>query len=436
MSPPASPARLFRVLAPSAPAIVRALATLAPAVLTALAVSGCSGDSTEPPKPPDAGTGVTCDATGISKGPWVLAVDRTSAVIRWEACRAEAAPQALVAPEAGGTELPVSSIETPFDVTETYVAVLNPDAPDDEAGTYFMHEAHATGLSPSTCYRYHLSADTERKGRFCTARMPGDPVKFMAIGDTNPGLNQAAATLLPRVLPENPDFIVHGGDIQYYDSGLETWAYWFPQMQPMLSQGAFLPAIGNHESEKSEEYSAYTVRFFGQAGFDGGEEHYRFESGGVWFFALNSEQSLDTGSDQATWLVQQLADAAAQPGFRFSVVYLHKPFVTCGDTGDNTTARMQLTPFLEQNQVALVIQAHMHGYERFELGPITYLTSGGGGGAIGNVDENITRPECPMRVASGPFRHAVILEVGAGELKGTAIDDQGMERDSFTKMVP
>jgi acid phosphatase type 7 len=427
---------LRRALRASARPLHRLLWACTPAALLALAISGCSGDSTPPPNGPDAGTGVTCNPTGVSKGPWALAVDRTSAVIRWEACRAGAPPEVAITPEMGGAEVTVASTESSFEVTTTYVAPLNPDAPDDEAGTYFMHEAKATGLGPSSCYRYHLSADAERKGRFCTARMPGDPVRFMAIGDTNPALAQTGVKLLPQVLPSNPDFIVHGGDIQYYDSGLETWAYWFPQMQPMLSQGAFFPAIGNHESEKSEEYSAYTVRFFGNAGFDGGHEHYRFESGGVWFFSLNSEEPLETGSDQATWLVQQLADAAARPGFRFSVVYIHKPLVTCGDTGDSSTTRMQLTPFLEQNHVALVIQAHMHGYERFELGPITYLTSGGGGGAIGNVDENITRPECPMRLASGPYKHAVILDVAAGELQGTAIDDQGTVRDTFTKIVP
>jgi hypothetical protein len=258
----------------------------------------------------------------------------------------------------------------------------------------------------------------------------------MAIGDTNPGLGENTQKLLGQVLPQNPDFIVHAGDIQYYDSGLETWAYWFVAMQPMLSQGAFFPAIGNHESEKSEEYSEYAVRFFGKAGFAGAQEYYRFESGGVWFFSLNTEVSLAQGTEQFTWLVQQLNSASAEPGYRFSVVYLHRPFVTCGDTGDDSSARMQLTPFFEQNRVALVIQAHMHGYERFELGPITYLTTGGGGGALGNVDENIDRPECAMRLASGAFRHAVILDVAAGALTGTVIDDEGMTRDSFTKMVP
>lgn len=377
-----------------------------------------------------------CPASGVDKGPWSLHIDGTSAVIRWEACRAGTASDVVIAPEAGGAEAPFPSVETVFEVTETYEAPLTPGAPPDAAGTYYMHDAALTGLAPATCYVYHLAAEPERKGRFCTARAPGDAVKFMAIGDTNPGLGTYAEDVLAQVIPEGADFTIHGGDVQYYSAGLETWASWFPAMQPMLSQGGFFPAIGNHESETATEYAEHVVRYFGGAGFDSDESYYRFQSGGVWFFSLDTEIDLDPGSAQGGWLAAQLADAKAQPGFRFSVVYFHRPFVTCGDSGDNPDARAKFEPIFLQNGVTLIVQAHMHGYERFELGELTYITSAGGGGVIGNVDENISRPYCVDRVASGAFRHAVIFDVTAGQLAGTAIDDQGVVRDSFTKVVP
>ena len=213
----------------------------------------------------------------------------------------------------------------------------------------------------------------------------------MAIGDTNPGLGDTTANLLTQVLPTNPDFVVHCGDIQYYDSFLETWASWFPIMAPMLRQGAFFPAIGNHESEEPDEYTDYTLRFFGGAGFDGADGYYRFESGGVWFFSVDTQDDLDPASPQGQWLVESLADAVTQPGFRFSIVFFHKPFVTCGDTGDDPTARAYYSPIFTQYKVPLVIQAHMHGYERFTLDGRLYITTGGGGGALGNVDLNVQR---------------------------------------------
>ncbi len=430
--------------------VIRALRTVLVAGPLGLLLAACS--STSPTQPSTgastgsggsggaggggAGGGFSCGGSGVDKGPWSLAVNGTSATIRWEACRTGTAADLVFAPEKGGAEVKVASIETSFVVENTYTAPLAVDAPPDYAGTYFMHEAKLSGLAPATCYAYHLAAEPARKGRFCTARPPGDPFTFMAIGDTNPGIGPYARDVLAHALPKNPDFTVHGGDLQYYSSKLETWASWFPPMQPMLAQGALFPAVGNHEKEMPDEYATYQQRFFGGAGFDGKNGYYRFSWGGVWFFVLDTEDAIGAGSEQATWVAAQLADAAMQPGFRFSVVDFHKPWVTCGDAGDAPDLRAHFEPIFAATGVALVLQAHMHGYERFDFGALTYVTTAGGGGIIGNPDENTARPYCDKRVASGGFRHAVIFDVAPGKITGTAIDDQGMTRDTFTRMVP
>jgi hypothetical protein len=411
--------------------------TLASASLAVFACSE-SGTLAITDAPVDAGPDATlaCAPSGVSKGPWVLGANLTGAKIRWEACRAGVAGGLTLTPEAGGAAQKATSSETAFTTAETYTAPLQPMATPDYAGVFYMHEAALTGLLPSTCYRYALDADAAATGRFCTARNPGDPLRFMAIGDTNPGLGDSAKNVLAHALPRNPDFTIHGGDLQYYASGLETWASWFPVMQPMLSQGAFFASIGNHEFEKPDEHAQYDQRFFGGAGFDGKDDHYRFQSGGVWFFTVSTELPVIPGSEQALWLEAQLADASQQPGYRFSVAYFHRPFVTCGDTADNPEARAYFEPIFAKYKLLLIVQAHMHGYERFELGAFTYVTAAGGGGSIGRVDENIARAECSSRKASGPFYHAVIFDVTAGKLTGTVIDDKGAVRDSFEKVVP
>jgi hypothetical protein len=122
-------------------------------------------------------------------------------------------------------------------------------------------------------------------------------------------------------LPENPDFTVHGGDIEYYDSLVETYAYWFQRMAPLLRQGAFFPAIGNHDGDMQSgeppvKYEQYTDRFFGGAGFDGNDAYYDTSSGGIWFFALDSEQPIDPESVQIQWLVNRLQQASQTPASR------------------------------------------------------------------------------------------------------------------------
>jgi hypothetical protein len=379
---------------------------------------------------------LVCPAGGVSKGPWSLAVDATSAVIRWEACAPDTSHTLTFAKEGGGAEAAVEAVEKPFEVNNTYRAPLSAAVPPDYAGTYYMHEAKLTGLAPAACYAYTLKTDPTKKGRLCTARPSGDALRFMAIGDTNPALGDSAKNVLKHALAMKPDFVLHGGDIQYYASGLETWAYWFDAMQPMLSQGAFYVAIGNHEFEKPDEFDQYVDRFFHGSGFDGASTYYRIQSAGVWFFALDTEQSLAEDSAQWKWFAKSLADAAGQPGHRLSVVSFHRPAVTCGDTSDNPALAAQLTPLLTQYKATLVLQAHMHGYERFEIGPITYITTAGGGGAVGDLDANESRPTCKDRVKSGPYKHAMIFDVADGKLVGQAIDDSGAVVDTFTKPLP
>ncbi len=404
--------------------------------LVVLALAGCSDDNqidkTDTTPSPD-----------VSKGPWSLHVDETSAIVRWEALSDTRSPDLVFAPEGGGDSQTVTASVTPWDIPNTYEAAFAlQDRPPDLAGTYYMHEAALTGLTAGTCYAYSLVADPTRKGRVCTSRPSGDSFKLVAVGDTNPGLG-STQKLLANVAPENYDLTLHEGDIQYYASGLETWQYWFGEMEPMLAQGQFLAAPGNHEYEKDDEFANYYQRFFQDAGFDGHDGYFRAHSGGVWFFSLNTELSVDPGTEQANWLETELADAAAQPGYRFSIVFFHRPFLTCGDTSQKDLARETFTPLFEQYKVLLVLQGHMHGYERFEVPmttdatkTITYLTVAGGGGAIGDPDAGIDRPTCSMRVASGGFYHMAVIEVGATEVSGRVIDVDGVERDSFSKPIP
>ena len=419
---------------------------LAPPVF-ALALACCSSSSSVTPKPAgDSSTDVLevsppdaddeADATPrctakVNKGPWSLAVDETSAKIRWESCVPGSSGLTLT-PEGGGPSMKFASKTTEAIITDTDEAPLLGDA--DFAGTYTMHEVALTGLKASTCYAYVLDADSTAKGRVCAARAPGDSFSFIALGDTNPGLH-ATGTMIADAYASHPDFTIHGGDIQYWSSGLETYQSWMEEMRPMLRAGAFFTSIGNHESERPNEYKNYVQRFFGGAGFDG-SEYYRFESGGVWFFSIDTEQDVGKSSPQGAWLQAELLDASKKPGFRFSVVFFHRPWVTCGDTGDDKTSRDAYAPIFESVGVKLVVQAHMHGYERFEIGGLTYVTAAGGGGALGNVDENITREECAFRKVSGAFYNTVRFDVKPGQLIGTATDNHGVVRDSFTKIVP
>jgi hypothetical protein len=411
-------------------------------MLTGSALSSCE-DDVQVCEGPACGAGGeggatiqgACPDSGVLHGPWALHFDETSVLVRWDAC-APSSTDIVVEPEAGGAPLMFSGEQTASDVRTSY-SLIN-GVPPDLPGVYYRTEVEVSGLAPSQCYRYTLDADSGRSGRFCTARAAGDPFRFFAVGDTNPSVGDTSG-VLEHSLAEPVDFTIHLGDIQYYASVFESWHTWFPAMAPMLRAGAFQPSVGNHEYEIDFEFQDYYARLFGGAGYDSpAVEYYRFQSGGVWFFSLSTEEDLDVGSPQALWLENQIIDAAAKPGYRFGVVYFHKPMITLSEYSQDVGAREHFKPIFEQYGVKLVMQGHVHGYERFVDGAITYVVSGGGGAALHDLFASVAdRPaEAAMRQAVAETYHGTLIEVDDSEIRGRAVGADGSELDSFVIPLP
>jgi hypothetical protein len=370
-----------------------------------------------------------CPDSGVLHGPWSLHFTETSAAVRWDAC-APSAARIMVTPELGGASVAHDGEQTASDVNTSYDLING--VPPDLPGVYYRTEVEVTGLSPGICYSYQLEADKGRGGRFCTARAAGESFEFLAIGDTNPAVGDTAGVLDHTL--DGVDFTIHLGDIQYYASVFDSWAAWFPAMAPMLEQGAFMPSVGNHEYEIDFEFQDYYARLFGGAGFDStAVEWYRFQSGGVWFFSLSTESDLKAGSPQANWLEAQIADAASQPGYRFGVVYFHKPMMTLSEYSQKKSERLHFDPIFRQHGIKLILCGHVHGYERFVDGELTYIVSGGGGASLHDLNVSAAdRPEeAALRLAHAEKYHGTVIEVLPDEIRGNAISHTGETLDSF-----
>lgn len=433
--------------------IVTSSAVLAPALAVALlAAFGCGDDDdvvpddagapddggtpTDARRPrPDAGPPPLDDTP--SKGPWVIRPDVDRVTVMWESRLAPPTASVTATPEAGGDAVEAVGETTAAEVTLSYDTPIV-DEPD-LAGTFYMNSVEVSGLAPATCYRYTLVGYPEWGGRFCTMHAPDDhdtPFSFYVIGDTNPVLTHTQA-LFDASTPSDTDFVVHAGDLQYYMSLLETWQTWFRLMPDLLEAGAFMPCVGNHELELDGELEQYYERFFPSPGSDGDAIRYHFENGGVHFFSISTEHDTAPGSDQYDWLVARLDEVEALPTYRFSIVFFHRPYYTVGDSAPNLARRADLDPVFQSHRVPLVLTGHVHGYERFEVGNVTYITSGGGGGALGNVDELIADyPEdAALRVASGSFFQTMTVTIESNTIRATVTDDVGVVRDEFEHLV-
>ncbi|MDH5490404.1 MAG: metallophosphoesterase [Myxococcales bacterium] len=367
------------------------------------------------------------------RGPWVIRVTPTTAVVRWESAIEPASVSLRLTSEADGSTLSFAGTSRADDITLRHElrALDLPDLP----GVYHLAEVPIEGLSPATCYTYDRDDDPTMTGRFCTAREPTDhaaPLIVGALGDTSPIFGHTQR-VVEQLVARDPELIIHAGDLQYYTTIFESWRYWFQEMQPLLGAGPMYPCIGNHEEELPGEFEATYGRYWDPAGTDGTTSAYHYESAGVHFFSVNSESDIGEYDPAFTWLEARLSEVELEPGFRFSIVYFHRPIYTLGGHAPSLGLRAILQPIVEAHRVPLVLQGHNHAYERFEVNGVTYLVIGNGGAGGYDVDANVMNfpDEVPLRLASGTFHGGALFTIETTRLVAEIFDEDGGPQDSF-----
>lgn len=420
-----------------------------------------------PPAPPASDTGTTEDA-GASptdagpradaavtppqtdapyKGPFVMQPTTTSVVVRWESVLEPAHVEVDYQPEAGGTMQTATGAARLTHVLLDYRgARMHPDLPGD----YYVSEVRITGLTPATCYTYSVAGYPLDAGRFCTMHEPTDhttPIRIYAIGDTSPAL-QNTLRILSHTDPALQDFTIHVGDLQYYSTVVESQQLWFELMQPLLRANAFMPCEGNHESEIDHELDDIYARLFDHPGDVTDETWwFHYETGGVHFISLSTERDVSMAGQQWMWFSRTMDRIEAEPGYRFTIVYFHRPIYGVASYSPNLANRAAIEAVITTHRVPLVLAGHMHNYERFQIDDVTHVTTGSGGfvDPESTLDDLVTTfPEdAARRVAAGAYFEALLLEIvpdttvpGGDVIQARVVDEMGMERDTFEIHVP
>ncbi len=222
---------------------------------------------------------------------------------------------------------------------------------------------------------------------------PDTPLKIVAYGDmrftstdnvsdTNPRVRK---WLAEKVGAEKPDLLFLSGDMPFVGSNPADWrvyqeetASWRENHIPTY------PTLGNHDLMKDGRLSL--VNYF--AAYPQIEKHryYSVLAGSVELIALDSLQKIDQRSPQFAWLDAQLANIPPQVNFIFFL--LHMPLMD--DVQSQVVVSLpspemwSLRTYLEEKAAHtrarfITVSGHIHNYERFQHGGITYLVSGGGG---------------------------------------------------------
>lgn len=234
----------------------------------------------------------------------------------------------------------------------------------------------------------------------------------------------ARLALVQRIAQEHPDAIQMSGDVPYKGSDANDYAVYASETAPWRDAHLRIyPALGNHEFAGGE-----------QSGLENWWKAFPELRGHRWYsvllgdrlslIQLDSMSPLTPGSDQAVWLMAQLA--ALPSSVDFVMISLHHPPVADLQTHlevdhNPRPNEIALRDFLTQiapsyHAAIVVIAGHIHNYERAQVGGVTYLVSGGGGAHpyyVERTDQDLYLDP------NFPIFHYVKFELTADALKAT-----------------
>ena len=251
-----------------------------------------------------------------------------------------------------------------------------------------------------------------------------DSFVFLILGDTRS--NYAVhKRLVDRVISSRLsfDFVIHTGDFVWRGAMINLWEKFFDIEKPLF-RAYYLPCVGNHETYGIIPPLRNGLEVYNKIFPVGGTYYLSFDSLFIFVF-LNSDGDIDK---QAIYLdsILSLYDYV-----RWRLVVFHRPLVSSGymdKWGKCWNARLyRWRSVIEGRGVDMVINGHVHSYERIgELGGIWYVVVGGGGAPLYKI-----KNKCPFSKKLVRTYHYALLVIKRDKIKLKVYDLDGKLIDKF-----
>lgn len=298
------------------------------------------------------------------------------------------------------------------------LAAQHPKAGKLAAEDIYVLAAPFKKLEPNHLYCYQVvdnGVALTDPAPMLTAPEPGmkKPFRFVAVGDMGTG-GDAEKAIAQRMTEVPFDLVVLLGDIAY-ETGTATQLQdnFFAIYANILRYAPAFPTIGNHE-----RLTRQGAPYFDAFVLPDPERYYSFDWGDVHFVAIDTTQR---NSAQVEWLKQDLAKTKQ----RWKIVFGHHPMYTNSLRGPQTWIRRAYAKIFTDYKVDIVLTGHEHQYERFRVGGVNYVISGGGGGRLTHFFGLYYSLKKATR------HHFLSFEVAQDTLTMKAIDINGREIETM-----
>jgi hypothetical protein len=225
-----------------------------------------------------------------------------------------------------------------------------------------------SAVAAAALWHFFAPAPPGRGGFAFVRSVPGRSATLWAVGDGDAG--RASRALVGRIAADRPDRLLYLGDVYERGSAADFRDNYAPSFGRLASITA--PTPGNHDWPRHRGgYDPYWERALRRPET---AAWYRFQAGGWTILSLTSETQREAGSDQLTWLGEQLRASGT-----CRLAFWHRPRFSAG-TRHGDEPRMAPAWDALRGHAALVVAGHDHTMQRLRpIDGITSFVSGAGG---------------------------------------------------------
>lgn len=309
----------------------------------------------------------------ITKGPCLLRVYQDRAALMWETDTE--APWGVYYGKNGKLDTHIDS------VAEKVV----PGGPADGGPkTVYIHKVWVEDLTPGQAYYYRIVGSDVRSDAYEFRTVPAetDEVRFIVYGDSRTQAD-VHRRLVEQMMKHDVDFIVNGGDLVSRGDEYRQWGpQFFEPLKGLMERVPIYIAKGNHEGQNGT-YERLLVP-------PGEKNDFTIDYGPLRYFCADN---VSRRLDDSRIIPHITRDAADGPRWKF--VSYHVPSVNFGGHWSDWRQKEALSAFADAG-IDFVVAGHSHQHERFrpiepagEGRHVTYITAGGGGAPLYDVEPTI-----------------------------------------------
>jgi predicted phosphodiesterase len=209
---------------------------------------------------------------------------------------------------------------------------------------------HAPAATTTAAYAQSTTTTTTTATTANGSTGPAD-FNIAAVGDW--GCESTTEDTVDNIISKSPEVVLGLGDNSYDDSA----DCWFETVDPIIDK--MITAIGNEDVEPRGNVDEYMNRF----GLE--QQYYTYRYGNVFVLVMSQEVPDEEGSEQFDFVERSLSEASSDPDVDWIIVMYHKLMYTSPSSSASSSGLAETYhEMFEEHGVDLVLQGHIHNYER------------------------------------------------------------------------